>query len=370
MEMSTLVWIIIVGVFVFLQLVSSVLLRFGGSIHKKQGPPCTPGKFRASHRLIGHRGFKADKCPENTQLAFQEASKVPTDVIELDLWYTKDRRLVVFHDGTLDRICGVEGRHVRDFDYGDLPKIKLSDQEAAYLASLPAGAIEAATAAATTIPLFSDVLAQNTRVGMIVEFKENSDEMIAEVYELLSKWGRIESGSTCWFSLKKPINVKLQKYNVNGVHIPTITSVPEVLTTFVLYGLGLLPFVPLNFKIMGLVCFEINATVIRNLLGLPRCLCWFLNLFLGGNPSTVLIVPKMVKHLHDRGMGVCVLGMNDVACVDFVRKVGADCALTDHAGEISKSREWKELCDVWKDGERGVEESDVLVEGTGGLGAP
>ena len=54
---------------------------------------------------IGHRGSAGTK-PENSCAAFKEAIKYKVDMIELDVRFTKDDKLVVFHDEDLNRICG------------------------------------------------------------------------------------------------------------------------------------------------------------------------------------------------------------------------------------------------------------------------
>lgn len=62
-------------------------------------------------RNYAHRGLhKKDKSlPENSLGAFQAAVDAGYG-IELDVHLTADDQLVVFHDDTLKRVCGVEGR--------------------------------------------------------------------------------------------------------------------------------------------------------------------------------------------------------------------------------------------------------------------
>ena len=57
---------------------------------------------------VAHRGASGD-YPENTLLAFRKALEIGVDEIELDLHSTKDGRLVVMHDGTVDRTTGGTG---------------------------------------------------------------------------------------------------------------------------------------------------------------------------------------------------------------------------------------------------------------------
>jgi len=58
--------------------------------------------------LIGHRGYPA-LCPENTLASFEGAMQAGCDMIELDVTLTKDRKVVVIHDDTLDRTTTGKG---------------------------------------------------------------------------------------------------------------------------------------------------------------------------------------------------------------------------------------------------------------------
>ena len=53
-------------------------------------------------KYFGHRGYSGN-YPENTMLAFQKAIEAGAAGIELDVQFSKDGRLVVIHDETLDR---------------------------------------------------------------------------------------------------------------------------------------------------------------------------------------------------------------------------------------------------------------------------
>lgn len=50
--------------------------------------------------ICGHRGgFKTTKSPENTMMAFERAVEIGMMSIELDIWLTKDDKLVIIHGG-------------------------------------------------------------------------------------------------------------------------------------------------------------------------------------------------------------------------------------------------------------------------------
>lgn len=57
---------------------------------------------------IGHRGYPA-RFPENTLAAYEGAMQAGCDMIELDVTLTRDRKVVVIHDDTLDRTTTGKG---------------------------------------------------------------------------------------------------------------------------------------------------------------------------------------------------------------------------------------------------------------------
>jgi glycerophosphoryl diester phosphodiesterase len=59
--------------------------------------------------VIAHRGDPAHR-PENTLASFESALAVGADLVELDIQRTRDGRVVVIHDGTLDRTTDGRGQ--------------------------------------------------------------------------------------------------------------------------------------------------------------------------------------------------------------------------------------------------------------------
>lgn len=64
--------------------------------------------MRTFPQIIAHRGFSA-QAPENTLAAFTRAIAARADGIELDVHLSRDGRLVVCHDPTLERTTNGEG---------------------------------------------------------------------------------------------------------------------------------------------------------------------------------------------------------------------------------------------------------------------
>ncbi len=260
-------------------------------------------------KVIAHRGSKLEGLPENTLTAFKRALDVKADMIELDVWLTKDSKVVVFHDGSLARMCDNEPGHVTTMSYDELPPISSDPPE--------------------RIPLFSEVLDLiPDNQGLIVEVKQDSDELNNKVYSLLQDHERTRNGSTTWFSLKWKINKKLAAIDPD---LPRICSVEEMLLTYVKYYAGILPFqANLGFHIMGLAADEIDAARIKDELKmLPLWLCRFLALFVGGRPSVAFMCPKLIDHIRARGGACFILGVNEDIDIPVISKVHATGALTD-----------------------------------------
>ena len=59
--------------------------------------------------IIAHRGYRA-KYPENTLAAFSAALDIGVKMIELDVMLTRDRKMVVIHDATLERTTDGHGQ--------------------------------------------------------------------------------------------------------------------------------------------------------------------------------------------------------------------------------------------------------------------
>ncbi len=104
-------------------------------------------------KLFAHRGLYDNKsdAPENSMKAFKKAVDMGYG-IELDVQLTKDKKVVVFHDFDLKRMCFVD-KKVSDMTYAELCKLTLLDTDC-------------------KIPLFEDVLdLVDGKVPLIVEYK-------------------------------------------------------------------------------------------------------------------------------------------------------------------------------------------------------
>ncbi len=100
--------------------------------------------------IVAHRGYSS-KAPENTVSAFKMAWEKGTDACELDLYLTKDGKIVIIHDKDTKRTTGVAKLvadstldELRALDAGSWKGVEWKDEKLPTLeealATMPAGA--------------------------------------------------------------------------------------------------------------------------------------------------------------------------------------------------------------------------------------
>ena len=77
--------------------------------------------------VYAHRGA-SEYAPENTMSSFFLGLKMGANGIETDVRKTKDGVLVLFHDGTLERVIGKEGG-VGDYTYDQLMQMRVKNDK-------------------------------------------------------------------------------------------------------------------------------------------------------------------------------------------------------------------------------------------------
>ena len=145
-------------IFIIVLLILYLLLVSPKMIHRADR------KLFLKNVFYAHRGlFDNDSdAPENSLAAFQKAVDAGYGM-ELDIQLTKDDKVVVFHDATLDRMCGVEG-NVWDYTLEELKQFKLLNSN-------------------ESIPTFEEVLKLVAgKTPLIVEYK--LDRPLMKVCEL------------------------------------------------------------------------------------------------------------------------------------------------------------------------------------------
>ena len=131
---------------------------------------------------FAHRGLFNEIAPENSIGAFQKA--IDSDfAIELDVQFTKDKKVVVFHDYTLERLTNVS-KNLCDLSYEEIKKLNLLNTS-------------------EKIPLLEEVLTLvDGKVPLLIEIKNCSDvitlgESVANILQNYKGKYAIQSFDPC-----------------------------------------------------------------------------------------------------------------------------------------------------------------------------
>ncbi len=135
-------------------------------------PDYTPffGHMYAHRGLHGRKKSGEPVLPENSYSAIKRAADLGYG-IEFDVHLTKDNVPVVFHDDTLNRVCGVKG-YLRDYTFEELRRFRLLGTD-------------------EKIPSFEEVLkAVDGRVPLIIEYKveKNANRLCSICDRILSNY--------------------------------------------------------------------------------------------------------------------------------------------------------------------------------------
>lgn len=111
-------------------------------------------------RIAAHRGFSLH-FPENTILAYQQGVDAGANECEIDLMLTRDDKIVVMHDKTLDRTTSGRGF--------------VADHDLEHILTLDAGAKFDPRFAGTRAPALAEVVswAKRTDTRLAIEMKEH-----------------------------------------------------------------------------------------------------------------------------------------------------------------------------------------------------
>lgn len=119
-----------------------------------------PNEHWLKTKPIAHRGLWGNTVVENSMTAYKLAAEnnIP---IEIDLYLTKDKHLVSFHDSTLKRMTGADGK-VWDYTLDEIKQFRLLDTD-------------------ETIPTFDEVLdIAEGKSPLLIEIKKQPIEGIVE----------------------------------------------------------------------------------------------------------------------------------------------------------------------------------------------
>ena len=230
--------------------------------------------------IISHRGFSA-QYPENTLAAFQAAIAAGATMIELDVMLSRDRKLVVIHDATLERTTNGHGA--------------VAESTLAELKRLDAGSRFDAAFADQQLPGLSEVLdLVNGRVYVNIEIKSNAyeshhppDAVENQIVELLSQKKMLDTGLVSSFD----VNILEQ--------IAAMQAAPAI-------------------------AFISNKPANKNTVKM----CSRLNVF-SWHPDYKIVTPKQVDMMHASGIKVFPYNVDTLGDFIMMRDMNVDGVITN-----------------------------------------
>jgi glycerophosphoryl diester phosphodiesterase len=112
-------------------------------------------------RPYAHRGLWGEGLPENSLGAFRAAAEKGF-AIELDIQLSRDGEVMVFHDYTLDRVCGRTGK-ICELDAAELGNIPLNGVETEHIPTLR----EVLDAVGGRVPLLIELKGENANTALV-----------------------------------------------------------------------------------------------------------------------------------------------------------------------------------------------------------
>jgi glycerophosphoryl diester phosphodiesterase len=135
--------------------------------------------------VIAHRGGKG-LWPENSLFAFERASDLGVDMLEMDLHLSSDGELVVIHDRTLNRTTNGQGR------VAEHSLTQLQALDAAYNWTAVGGQSYPYRGQGIRIPTFTEVLQRFPDAAKVIEMKVPDVGMEAALCKALQSHQQID----------------------------------------------------------------------------------------------------------------------------------------------------------------------------------
>lgn len=136
--------------------------------------------------VIAHQGGEQLR-PSNTLPAFQHATELGVDVLEMDIHASQDGVLVVMHDDTVDRTTDGNGR------LQDLTLAQIKELDAGYYWTGDGGQTYPYRGQGITVPTLEELFIAFPQMPMNIEIKQREPSIVQSVCDLLDQYGRRQS---------------------------------------------------------------------------------------------------------------------------------------------------------------------------------
>lgn len=227
-------------------------------------------KFPYSVTVIAHRGGSL-LGPENTLHTFEKGLKEGhADMLELDVRQSKDGRIVVCHDQNLGRVCGeaYEGVRVSDITVGNRPDETLPQTSSAISLHFKTEEFSQYEAregtpenSLTRLCLLDEVFERFPGVPLHVDIKDADYSFTKQVLDLIEKHHR-ESITFVGTSNSANVASFTRYFSACGKEkrsrFRLFANPREVVKTYVLFHLGLLPFARLDYDVFSVPAFTVT----------------------------------------------------------------------------------------------------------------
>lgn len=211
-----------------------LLFVFGSTVYVRRAVPvmARPPVLQSERVLvIGHRGATG-LAPENTLVGFATALQHDVDILEMDVYLTKDGHPVVLHDATVNRTTNGTGRVT------DLTLAEVQSLDAGYRFTADGGKTFPWRDQGVVIPTLDEVLTEFPGVPLLIEFKQSAPALVERVIDVVEEHGA--GGRVMYASFH---DAAVQRARQLAPHVPTSYGQGEAFRYVVLQKLGLGAFV-------------------------------------------------------------------------------------------------------------------------------
>jgi glycerophosphoryl diester phosphodiesterase len=251
--------------------------------------------------VIAHRGGSS-LWPENTLYAFENATELGVDALEMDVRTTADGMLVLLHDANVDRTTEGTGP-VRQYT---LEELRLLDAGFDWTAN---GAEDYPfRGQGITIPTLGEVFTALPQMEMIVEIKEKDLGSSEILCETIRQHDMVHAVTVA--SIHPRV---LRHFRSVCPEVTSAAAFTEVLSFFLLDRVGLAHFYPIPAEIVA-IPQSWPAPVLR--LEIP------------------VADARFITTSHEQGKRVRVWTVNDVARMRHYLNLKADGIITDHPDKL------------------------------------
>lgn len=174
-----------------LLLLGLALLALSRFSQPAQTPPVLATLADKGPLVVAHRGGKG-LWPESSLFAYERASALGVDMIEMDVHLSRDGQLVVIHDATVDRTTDGRGA-VADLTFEQLQRL-----DAGYHWTADGGLSFPYRGEGVRIPLLSEVIARLPEQPKVIEMKgaeSGIEEQLCSLLERTDQTERVIVGS-------------------------------------------------------------------------------------------------------------------------------------------------------------------------------